>query len=120
MGKWEEFSTVKKWATGISATLVAIVSIGGLLAGGYGHFSTDKEREHAIAEVRKEQKAHEQTVVVSSNRAEIWRAKREIKRLERDLEDPSISHSAKVRVENDINDYRDLIDCIREAKELCY
>lgn len=116
----KELFTAEKWLKTVAGLLTAIIFIVGTCWAAYSHFSTDTERIAAIAMVTKAHDEHKQTVVVASNRAEIWRAKREIKRLQRALEDPDLPHAERVRVQNDIKDYEDLIDCIREGKELCY
>ena len=131
MKAWEEFSKIQKWITGISATMAGIVAIGVMVFGGYDHFATKSYADEGDAKVQSDFSAADQAVLselhtsqdkltVASNRAEIWRAKREIKRLERDQVDAALSPLEKGLITSDIKEYNDLISCIRDGKELCY
>ena len=117
---WSDLFTAEKRVKSIAGLLAATVAIAGTCYAAYDHFSTDAERKADDAKLRKALEEHEQTVVVSNNRAEIWRAKREIKRLERDRIHPDNTDLDNALIESDIKEYQDLIDCIREGKELCY
>ena len=117
---WEDLSIVQRRLTMVSGILVASIAIFGTLFAGYGHFSTDVEREEAIAEVRQEQKDFEQTIAVTGNRAEINRSKREINRINAKLLDQTLSILEITLLEQQKEDYEKLINCIREGKALCY
>lgn len=131
MKAWEEFSKFQKWVTAISATLASVVAIGAFAFSGYDHFATksytdagDNRVETTLIAADQEaaEELHhvEQNLMVSANRAEIWRAKREIKRLQRNRVQEGLTVTDIMLIDSDIAEYKDLIDCIRDGKELCY
>lgn len=128
---WQNASTAQK-TSGVSGVIAAVLigllttigeDIQPIATKSYADTTSSaaaSEVREALAQHEVKQQSYQKQQVVATNRAEIWRAKREIKRLQRDLEDPELPHAEKVRVENDIEEYKDLIECIRENKELCY
>lgn len=111
-------NTVKAW---LSAIILVVVT--GVAA--YGHFTTDAEAaeshtalQQEILAVEKARLDAQEQQIISNNRAEIWRAKREINRLQADWK--KASEEDRIDITNDIKEYSDLIDCIQLAKDLCY
>lgn len=138
MNIWTKLTRVQKVITAIVASIATLVAGATYIYQGYDHFATkayadegDLKNEQSLsvaaqeaAEARQktteELEAHIQQQVVSSNRAEIWRAKREIKRLEREKAKGGQNPTDTMLINADIAEYKDLIECIRDGKELCY
>ena len=74
----------------------------------------------ADQEVQEELHHVEQNLMISANRAEIWRAKREIKRLQRERTKEDNNITDIMLIDADIKEFEGLVDCIRDGKELCY
>lgn len=115
----------------VVVTIASLVALGTYTYKGYDHFATKAyaDEEHvtikselskADQEVLSELHTTQQRMTISSNRAEIWRAKREIKRLTRDRAKEGTSMIDIMLIDEDIAEYKDLITCIRGATELCY
>ena len=128
---WTGLTKVEKAVAGIAATIVSVALIWNYMYSGYDHFATKayadeqdtevkKELKAVDAEIKKELYTYQEQQLVSDNRAEIWRAKREIKRLNRAKREPDQSVMDIVLIDEDIKDYEDLIECITDRKELCY
>jgi hypothetical protein len=118
--KWQSLTTIQKVLTSIAASIAAIAAIGGTIYTGYDHFATKSYADAGDKKTLAELYTHQEQQLISTNRAEIWRAKREIKRLMLLKAKPGHSKEQKALIDADIKEYEDLIDCIQEAKELCY
>jgi hypothetical protein len=126
-----DLTKIEKVLATIVAIIATIVALGTYTYKGYDHFVTKAyaAEEHtalknslssADQEVLSALHTTQEKLTISSNRAEIWRAKREIKRLTRDRAKEGNSITEVMLIDEDIAEYRDLIDCIREGKRLCY
>jgi len=124
-------TTLEKILGMIVAVVVSIVALGTYTYKGYDHFATKAYAEEKHTTIRSDLSEADQAVLeelhttqqkltISGNRSEIWRAKREIKRLERDRIKSTNTLTDIMLIDSDIAEYKDLIECIRDAKELCY
>ncbi len=131
MKTWDNLTKLQKVLGSIVVIIASTVAIWNYGKGGYDHFATktyadNGDRIVQVASVKGDEKIveelhdYQRQSVISSNRAEIWRAKREIKRLTRDLTATDLSPGEEVLIDADITEYASLIDCIQENKELCY
>ena len=131
MATWKEFSKVQNIMSALATFVGAIVVLGGFIYAGYDHLATKAYADEGDAENAKSlivatQEAEgarndiEQNIMISANRAEIWRAKREIKRLQRERIKEGHNPVDIILIDADIAEYKELIECIRDAKELCY
>jgi len=131
MTPWEEFSKLQKILSGIVGFLAVCITLFGMIYAAYTHFATkayaDSQHtamkiELTAADQAAEEELHhiENNLVISANRAEIWRAKREIKRLQRERTKDTNDMNDIMMIDADISEYKDLINCIRDNKELCY
>lgn len=110
---WTNLGIVEKRVAVIAGLVSGLLVIGGAAWAGGSAIALDYEVDAKIAAV-------EDKLSTSLNRSEILRLKREIKRLQQQLENPDLTHSQRVRIENDIKEYQELIACIRAGQELCY
>ena len=126
-----ELTKLQKTLGLIAVVIGSIVALGTYTYKGYDHFATkayaDEEHTAIKSDLSKADQAvlselhtTQQKLTISSNRAEIWRAKREIKRLERDRVKTNNTLTDIMLIDSDIAEYKDLIACIRDAKGLCY
>jgi len=128
---WQEFNRIEKAVATLAAFIIACGIIFGALWGGYDHFATKAYsdsgdttvKENAATADKKlltELHTYQEQQLISDNRAEIWRAKREIKRLNRSKRTGDLTVMDVILIDEDIKDFTDLIECIKGDKELCY
>ncbi len=131
MKTWDNLTKLQKVLGSIVIIIASIVAMWNYVYSGYDHFATkayadngDRVVQLASAEgdesLAKELHDYQRQSVISDNRAEIWRAKREIKRLTRDLTATDLGPGERVLIEADIKEFEGLIDCIQDNKDLCY
>ncbi len=119
MKAWTEFTKVQKILSTCSAFLTAVVVIGGMIVGAYFHFATRVYADAGDQATMSTLQEHIEQNTMSSDRSEILRLQREIKRLNREKRSPVMNDADKAVVDEDIEYYNGIITCIREGNTLC-
>jgi len=107
--------TIGEWL----GVAVAVVSLCGSLFFVHGYFSTDAEASEIERTLQEQIIANQEQMIHTQDRTEIWRAKREIRRLkekrevafeEKDIEEINVL----------IQEQKDLILCVQTGMSFCY
>ena len=131
---WAEASILQKVLSGIAATIVAVVTIGGSLYAAYNHFTTDAEAaefHQAISEATKnveiELHQYQKVQVIIANKQEINDLTKEINAVEAKKRRLDPADPEQMYLQEDIEAYKSakeeaeaINDCIREGKEFCF
>ena len=131
---WAEASILQKVLSGIAATIVAAVTIGGSLYAAYNHFTTDLEAAElhkvisdATTNVEMEFHQYQKTQVIIANKQEINDLTKEINAVQAKKRRLAPDDPEQMYLQEDIDDYQSakeeaesINDCIRDGKEFCF
>ena len=114
--------TPQGWFTLVTSGAAAFLVFYGV----HNYFTTDAEAqlkhedltEHTEV-VEQSLSAVVQTLTEASNRAEINRSRRELKRIKFMLENNDLTAAARSDLEDDEKYYEDLISCIKSGQKFC-
>ena len=116
---WSKLSLWQKRATTVSGLLASIVAIGGIIWSGATVIATDKEVESKVATVKQELYEHINKQVESERRAQIQRAKAEIRQIDFQLLDENLPFDKRTFLTQSKQELKDLIICVQNGNSLC-
>lgn len=116
---WDKIATISTRAKVLSTLLASLLAIGGSVWAAASVVATDAEVDEKVQAVEEKLDQHIQKQVESNKQKTIQSAKTELRRINYELLDESLSPAKKAFLQQSEKELKELIQCIQAGKAFC-